>query len=164
MAAEYKSTVSICAHCTHSIAMLYVCVDRVGGVLFLSKPAGRRRAARRTAAESSTAARAPGYVLTCIVMTFSTSWLPSSWRMEFTDVELILIMGALIAAIILLVALLMLSYRVMLLRAGGGSDTGPAHAAEYDTLQVVIEAHGQEAELEVATEGFDTYEEVSAPP
>ena len=84
--------------------------------------------------------------------------------MEFTDVELILIMGALIAAIILLVALLMLSYRVMLLRAGGGSDTGPAHAAEYDTLQVVIEAHGQEAELEVATEGFDTYEEVSAPP
>ena len=40
------------------------------------------------------------------------------------------------------------------------AEVGPARADEYDTLQVIVQAHSQEAELEVQTDSWNSYEEL----
>merc|ERR1711988_844970 len=40
------------------------------------------------------------------------------------------------------------------------SELGPAHAQEYEVLQVTVVAHDQEAELEVQTDAWNSYEEL----
>ena len=41
-----------------------------------------------------------------------------------------------------------------------GYAIGPAHAEEYEMLQVIVVAHDQEAELEVQTDAWSSYEEL----
>ncbi len=79
------------------------------------------------------------------------------------DVQLILLGGAALAALLLLVALAILAVRSCNARPGAerrGDQV--AHASDYETLTVHVHAHGYESELDVSTDAFETYEEVSA--
>ena len=101
-----------------------------------------------------------------------SSSFASSLQKGFHDIELAIsenAVAALLAAAILIGVLVAVA-----LRASGGAQGGsaasrnrsydldlePAHAEEYAKLQVRVRAHDQEAELEVETDGFESYEEL----
>ena len=79
------------------------------------------------------------------------------------NVQYILLGGSAIAALLLIAALASLACRSCnssLAETGGGQ---VANASEYDTLVVKVHAHGYDAELEISTDAFESYEEVRAP-
>ena len=79
------------------------------------------------------------------------------------NVQYILLGGSAIAALLLIAALASLACRSCnssLAETGGGQ---VANASEYDTLVVKVHAHGYDAELEISTDAFESYEEVRTP-
>uniref|UniRef100_A0A7S2HCX5 Uncharacterized protein n=1 Tax=Haptolina brevifila TaxID=156173 RepID=A0A7S2HCX5_9EUKA len=87
----------------------------------------------------------------------------SSWRSGFSDVDLALLSGALLAALILLASLVIVAYRAYCARvtkSGRREDDAPANASEYALLKVLVRAHNDEAELEVETDAFESYEDL----
>ena len=81
------------------------------------------------------------------------------------NVQFILLGGSAIAALLLIAALAILACRSCnsyskLAETGGGL---VANASEYETLVVKVHAHGYDAELEISTDAFESYEEVRAP-
>lgn len=92
--------------------------------------------------------------------------MPRSWHYPYSDVDVALMGGAAVAALLLLATLLVMAARSCC-SSGAGERIHPgeshvASAADYETLQVAVQAHGHEAELEVSTDAFESYEEVCA--
>lgn len=81
------------------------------------------------------------------------------WLSSLDDTEFAYVAGSALALLVMLVALCILAYRRCSSRRT--QDIEPAFAEEYDVLQVVVHAHDQEAELEVQTDAWNSYEEVS---
>ena len=85
----------------------------------------------------------------------------SKWLASLSDADIAYLGGTLLALAIVLTAGI-----VLLVRSCAGSsrgkvsDVGPAYAEEYDSLQVIVVAHDQEAELEVQTDAWNSYEEL----
>ena len=79
----------------------------------------------------------------------------------FSDVELTLVGGALLALLVLLMVAFALTVRYCCSKPAAEELDEPAHAEDYAHLTVVVDAHGHEAELQVETDAFDSYEEVS---
>ena len=77
----------------------------------------------------------------------------ASWLASLSDSDIAYLGGSLLAFVIVLTAGLVLLVRMCTSPARNTlRDIGPAHAEEYNMLQVVVVAHDQEAELEVQTE------------
>jgi hypothetical protein len=90
----------------------------------------------------------------------------TAWLMSLSDAELAYAGGTALALLIVVGAIIVLAVRSC---KGGSSqpaymgrmgEIGPARADEYDTLQVIVQAHNQEAELEVQTDAWSSYEEL----
>lgn len=105
----------------------------------------------------------------------SRAGLPAPWLRGFDDTELTLVAGALLALAILLLALAILAARTCRARccaaAGPSSEMAarglgrvaeeePANAEDYAKLQVCVRGADEMAELEVETDGFESYEEL----
>lgn len=90
----------------------------------------------------------------------------ASWLANLSDSDIAYFGGTLLALLIVLTAGVVLLVRSCTTPGGGGyrssrvQDSGPAYAEEYDMLQVIVVAHDQEAELEVQTDAWNSYEEL----
>ena len=89
-------------------------------------------------------------------------WVISPHWMDLSGTELALMCGALLALGVLLFtfSILLVRYCRNKLARDRADVEGPAHADEYAVLQVVIQGHSQEAQLEVQTDAFESYEEL----
>ena len=101
---------------------------------------------------------------------------PSSWLdADISETEFAYLGGLLLALAIALTAMIILCARRCARGAGGGLEGGlggtrgrrarrdleaPARADEYDILRVLVVARQREAELEVQTDSWDSYEEL----
>ena len=97
----------------------------------------------------------------------------ASWLASLSDTDIAYLGGTLLALLVVLTACLILLARSCCggqysrgggyssSMGGGGYDSGPARADEYEMLQVIVVAHDQEAELEVQTDAWSSYEEVT---
>ena len=84
-----------------------------------------------------------------------------SWFSTLSDTDVAYLGGSVLALLVVLVAVGILLYRrFSSARRLDSVSMEPAFAEEYDVLQVVVNAHEQEAELEVQTDAWNTYEEV----
>lgn len=89
----------------------------------------------------------------------------TAWLSSLSDAEAAYAGGTALALLIVVGAVIVLALRSC---KGGpqvaymprGAEVGPARADEYDTLQVIVQAHNQEAELEVQTDAWGSYEEL----
>ena len=84
----------------------------------------------------------------------------ASWLASLSDTDVAYLGGTILALLVVLTAGLILIGKSC---AGGSrrtADIGPARADEYDMLQVIVVAHDQEAELEVQTDAWNSYEEL----
>ena len=83
----------------------------------------------------------------------------ASWLASQSDADIAYMVGSLLALVILVIAGI-----ILLMRSCNSQtrtlETGPARADEYDMLQVIVVAHDQEAELEVQTDAWNSYEEL----
>lgn len=68
--------------------------------------------------------------------------------------------GALIAAAILVCALAIMAYRASCNGATAKRFEGVAHASDFAVLRVIVRTPDNEAELEIETDTFDSYEEL----
>ena len=82
-----------------------------------------------------------------------------SWLSSLDDTEFAYVGGSALALLVVLVAGCVLLIR-RLSASRRRQDIEPAFAEEYDVLQVIVHAHDQEAELEVQTDAWSSYEEV----
>ena len=80
-----------------------------------------------------------------------------SWLSSLSDSDIAYLGGSLLAFVFVLTSGLVLLVRMC---TSPTRDIGPAHAEEYNMLQVVVVAHDQEAELEVQTDAWNSYEEL----
>ena len=91
----------------------------------------------------------------------------TAWLSSLSDAEMAYAGGTALALLIVVAAIGVLALRSCktgphaYARRATIGDVGPARADEYDTLQVLVQAHNQEAELEVQTDAWDSFEEVS---
>jgi len=84
-----------------------------------------------------------------------------SWFSQLSDTELAYLGGGTIAVVLLLAAIIVWAWRSCnKSQRRQYYDTEPARADEYDTLRVVVNARDQEAELEVQTDAWESYEEL----
>ena len=90
----------------------------------------------------------------------------ASWLASLSDSDIAYFGGTLLALLIVLTAGVVLLVRSCTSPSAGGyrssrvQDAGPAYAEEYNMLQVIVVAHDQEAELEVQTDAWNSYEEL----
>ena len=82
-----------------------------------------------------------------------------SWLSSLDDTEFAYVGGSALALLVVLVAGCVLLFR-RLSASRRRQEIEPAFAEEYDVLQVIVHAHDQEAELEVQTDAWNSYEEV----
>ena len=82
-----------------------------------------------------------------------------SWLSNLDDTEFAYVGGSALALLVVLIAGCILLFR-RLSANRRRQDIEPAFAEEYDVLQVIVHAHDQEAELEVQTDAWNSYEEV----
>ena len=83
----------------------------------------------------------------------------ASWLASLSDADIAYLGGTLLALLVVLVAAIVLVARSCA-PSQSMRDTGPARADEYEMLQVVVAAHDQEAELEVQTDAWNSFEEL----
>lgn len=88
----------------------------------------------------------------------------ASWLANLSDTDIAYFGGTLLALLIVITAGVVLLVRSCTAQQNGYRrtlvhDAGPAHADEYAMLQVIVVAHDQEAELEVQTDAWNSFEE-----
>lgn len=87
-----------------------------------------------------------------------------SWLSTLDDTEFAYVGGSALALLVVLIAGCILLFRRLSGNRRRQDQIEPAFAEEYDVLQVIVHAHEQEAELEVQTDAWNSYEEVRPNP